>query len=81
MNFGESASIVRDIPSSCLLKMAKVEYQKNVSFVEAYDTPKASLSFFKVDFMRFPKPSSVVFFTVFGCWRTGTHCSLAFTGP
>jgi hypothetical protein len=27
MNFGESSSIVKDIPSSCLLKMAKVEYQ------------------------------------------------------
>jgi len=27
------------------------------------------MSFFKADFIRFPKPSSAVFFTVFGCWR------------
>ena len=26
MTFGESSAIVRDIPPSCLLKMAKVEY-------------------------------------------------------
>jgi hypothetical protein len=25
------------------------------------------MSFFKVDFIGFPKPSSAVFFTVFGC--------------
>ena len=31
MNFGESSSIVRDIPSSCLLKMAKVEFKTSMN--------------------------------------------------
>ena len=34
-----------------------------------FKTEYEQCHFFKADFMRFPKPSSAVFFTVFGCWR------------
>jgi hypothetical protein len=34
----------------------------------AFQDRVRAVSFFKADFMRFPKPSSAVFFTVFGCW-------------
>jgi transposase len=30
MTFGKSAAIVQDIPPSCLLKMAKVEYERRL---------------------------------------------------
>jgi hypothetical protein len=34
-----------------------------------FKTEYEQCHFFKADFMRFPKPSSAVFCTVFGCWR------------
>jgi hypothetical protein len=40
MNFGESSSIVRDIPSSCLLKTAKVKLDIAMPIFDALGVPR-----------------------------------------